>query len=91
MVHVLLARAGAGAVLLLRLSHVLPSPLAVQHKIVKKRLKPFLRNQSDLKLALGVRLDGCAGVALPRGAGRRVSRPRVLAPGDPSRRLRRYL
>lgn len=28
---------------------------AAQHKIVKKRLKPFLRNQSDLKLALGVR------------------------------------
>jgi large subunit ribosomal protein L32e len=25
----------------------------VKHKIVKKRLKPFLRNQSDLKLALG--------------------------------------
>ena len=27
----------------------------VKHKIVKKRLKPFLRNQSDGKLAMGVR------------------------------------
>ncbi len=48
------------------------SPPAQQHKIVKKRLKPFLRNQSDMKLAMGVRA---------RGARRSPPKPRVL-PGS---------
>ena len=40
----------------------------VKHKIVKKRLKPFLRNQSDGKLAMGVRAPcrRCAAVAAGR-------------------------
>ena len=46
----------------------------VKHKIVKKRLKPFLRNQSDGKLAMGVRdplelrSGGCAVAAPPTAA-----------------------
>jgi hypothetical protein len=43
----------------------------VKNKIVKKRLKPFLRNQSDGKLAMGVR----GAPAAPNGLRRR----RVLA------------
>ena len=43
----------------------------VKNKIVKKRLKPFLRNQSDGKLAMGVR----GAPAAPNGPRRR----RVLA------------
>ena len=39
----------------------------VKHKIVKKRLKPFLRNQSDGKLAMGVRAPAAAVQRLPRG------------------------
>jgi hypothetical protein len=36
----------------------------VKHKIVKKRLKPFLRNQSDTKLAMGVRAPAEGGQTL---------------------------
>ena len=45
----------------------------VKHKIVKKRLKPFLRNQSDGKLAMGVRAlpplcSGSRGAAVAAAA-----------------------
>ena len=63
----------------------------VKHKIVKKRLKPFLRNQSDLKLAMGVRHScpsdrGPALVFRGLGFGAREAARRCLAPRASLRR-----
>jgi hypothetical protein len=46
----------------------------VKTKIVKKRLKPFLRNQSDMKLAMGVRRRAACGVRRAARGARRVAR-----------------